>query len=85
MKNTKLIMTKPTNLKLFCVLPNLREVDVVVNTCGPSYLGCGGRRIMVRNMPRQKHKTLLEKQTKSKVTGVEHKYEFLSSISSASK
>jgi hypothetical protein len=41
---------------------------MVVHTCNPSYLGDGGRRITLQGEPRQKCKTLAEKQTKAKRT-----------------
>jgi hypothetical protein len=39
---------------------------MLVYDYNPSYLGGGGRRIMVPGWPEQKHEILSEKQTKSK-------------------
>jgi hypothetical protein len=52
------------------VRPYLRnKLNMVALACGPSYLGCGGRRITVPGYPRQKHETL---NNKLKTKGLAH-------------
>jgi hypothetical protein len=44
----------------------INKVSMIAHFCNPGYLGGRGSRITVQDWPGQKHKTLPEKQTKSK-------------------